>query len=64
MLYSVPQAEEALFDDVVSRVIETAGALDGIERLMRDLIPDDRVELVPQQGISGFVAVDGIILNV
>ena len=64
MLYSVPQAEEALFDDVVSRVIETAGALDGIERLMRDLIPDDRVELVPQQGISGFVAVDGTILNV
>ena len=54
VLYSVPQAEEALFDDVLSRVIETAGALDGIERLMRDLIPDDRVALVPQLGIQRF----------
>ncbi len=64
VLYSVPQAEEALFDDMLSRVIKTAGALDGIERLMRDFIPDDRVELVPQLGISGFIAVDGTILNV
>ena len=63
VLYSVPQAEEALLDDVLRRVIESAGMLDGIERLMHDFIPGDRVELVSELGISGFVAVDGTCIN-
>ncbi len=59
VLYSVPQAEEATYDDALRRVIESAGSLDGIERLLRELIPACRVDLVPQLGVSGFIAVDG-----